>query len=107
MAKYQTRTLGEYLNLLKRDVKAALHGKMILDDGSIDISKEEAEKEILKAFDEVAFHALRANASGRALERFMEENGLDIMKKPETWERYMAIELEEERKYNDYKYEEE
>lgn len=112
MAKYHCSTFGEYANLLKKDIKAALRGKIRIptdmeefDYGfrEEDASKEECEKIILNSVDEIVHRALRAQATARALEKLAEENGLEHTK--ETLARYIVLAEKEELKFNDYEYE--
>ena len=53
--------------------------------------------------DEIVHHALRAQATARALEKLAEENGVEHT--GENLVRYIALAEEEELKFNDYEYE--
>ena len=112
MAKYNCSTFSEYANLLKKDIKAAMRGKIRIPADieqcecgfrEIEGSKEEYEKIILDSVDEIVHHALRAQATARALEKLAEENGVEHT--GENLARYIVLAEEEERKYNDYEYE--
>ena len=111
MAKYNCSTFSEYANLLKKDIKAALRGKIRIEiysydnerEEEADWPKDECEKIILNSVDEIVHHALKAMAASRALEKLAEENGVEHTK--ENLARYIALAEEEERKYNDYEYE--
>ena len=112
MAKYDCSSFSEYANLLKKDIKAAMRGKIRVPAdveefecgfGEIEGSKEECEKIILDSVDEIVHHALRAQATARALEKLAEENGVEHT--GENLVRYIALAEEEELKFNDYEYE--
>ena len=60
-------------------------------------------KIILDSVDEIVHHALRAQATARALEKLAEENGVEHT--GEKLVRYIALAEEEELKFNDYEYE--
>ena len=112
MAKYNCSSFDQYANLLKKDIKAAMRGKIRIPTDveececgfrEIKGSKEECEKIILDSVDEIVHHALRAQATARALERLAEENGVEHT--GETLARYIALAEEEELRFNDYEYE--
>ena len=112
MAKYNCDTFGQYANLLKKDIKAAMRGKIRIpadveecECGFVEVeaSKEECEKIILDSVDEIVHHALRAQATARALEKLAEENGVEHT--GENLVRYISLAEEEELKFNDYEYE--
>lgn len=112
MAKYNCLTFGSYANLLKKDIKAAMRGKMRIPTDieqcecgfkEIDCPKEECEKIILDSVDEIVHHALKAHAASRALEKLAKENGLEYTQ--ENLARYIVLAEEEELKYNDYEFE--
>lgn len=112
MAKYNCSTFGEYANLLKKDIKAALRGKIRIptdmeefDYGfrEEDASKEECEKIILDSFDEIVHHALQALDSGRALSRMLEDNG--IKQNGENFAKYRQYVEEEHHRFNTYEFE--
>lgn len=112
MGKYNCATFDQYANLLKKDIKAALRGKMRVEVYSagdkcefkeLDCPKDECEKIILGSVDEIVHHALRAQATSRALEKLAEENGVEHTK--ENLARYIVLAEEEELKFNDYEYE--
>ena len=112
MAKYDCSSFSEYANLLKKDIKAAMRGKIRVpadveecECGFVEVegSKEECEKIILDSVDEIVHRALRAQATSRALEKLAEENGVEHTQ--ETLARYIVLAKEEELKFNDYEYE--
>lgn len=112
MAKYNCSTFGQYANLLKKDIKAAMRGKIRIPTDAEEYeygfreicgSKEECEKIILDSVDEIVHRALRAQATARALEKLAEENGVEHTQ--ETLARYIVLAKEEELKFNDYEYE--
>ena len=112
MAKYNCSTFSEYANLLKKDIKAAMRGKIRIPADieqcecgfrEIEGSKEECEKIILDSVDEIVHHALKAHAASRALEKLAKENGLEYTQ--ENLARYIVLAEEEELKYNDYEFE--
>lgn len=99
MAKYNCSTMGNYMMLLKKDIKEALQGRV---EGA-PASKEECDKVILSAFDEAVYRLQDMLAHGRAMERVAVNHGCKF--DAELLREYMAVYEEEERKYNDYKYE--
>ena len=112
MAKYNCSTFSEYANLLKKDIKAAMRGKIRIPADieqcecgfrEIEGSEEECEKIILDSVDEIVHHALKAHAASRALEKLAKENGLEYTQ--ENLARYIVLAEEEELKYNDYEFE--
>ena len=112
MAKYNCLTFGSYANLLKKDIKAAMRGKIRIPADveecgcgfrEIEGSEEECEKIILDSVDEIVHHALKAHAASRALEKLAKENGLEYTQ--ENLARYIVLAEEEELKYNDYEFE--
>ena len=112
MAKYNCDTFGQYANLLKQDIKAAMRGKIRnpadveeYECGfvEVDAPKDECEKIILKSFDEIVDQALKAMVFTRALERLLEENGVEYTK--ETQSRYTALCMEVLFELFDYDYE--
>ena len=112
MAKYNCSSFDQYANLLKKDIKAAMRGKIRIPADveececgfrEIEGSKEKCEKIILDSVDEIVHHALRAQATARALEKLAEENGVEHT--GENLVRYIALAEEEELKFNDYEYE--
>ena len=112
MAKYDCSSFDQYANLLKKDIKAAMRGKIRIPADveececgfrEIEGSKEECEKIILDSVDEIVHHALRAQATSRALEKLAEENGVEHT--GETLARYIVLAEEEELKFNGYEYE--
>ena len=112
MGKYNCSSFDQYANLLKKDIKAAMRGKIRIPADveerecgfrEIEGSKEECEKIILDSVDEIVHRALRAQATARALEKLAEENGLEHTK--ETLARYTVLAEKEELKFNDYEYE--
>ena len=112
MAKYNCSSFDQYANLLKKDIKAAMRGKIRIPADveececgfrEIEGSKEECEKIILDSVDEIVHRALRAQAAARALEKLAEENGLEHTK--ETLARYTVLAEKEELKFNGYEYE--
>ena len=112
MAKYNCSSFDQYANLLKKDINAAMRGKIRIPTDveececgfrEIKGSKEECEKIILDSVDEIVHHALRAQATARALERLAEENGVEHT--GETLARYIALAEEEELRFNGYEYE--
>lgn len=99
-------TFGIQCNLYKKEIKEALNGMLVKDweDGepvTVNGSKEECQKVILRIFDEVVNQGLEGMKSGRVLERIYRE---DMGKEP-SFEKYMRVSMEESLKYNDYKYE--
>ena len=112
MAKYNCSSFGQYANLLKKDIKAAMRGKIRnpadveeCECGfvEVDAPKDECEKIILKSFDEIVDQALKAMVFTRALERLLEENGVEYTK--ETQSRYTALCMEVLFELFDYDYE--
>ena len=112
MAKYDCSSFDQYVNLLKKDIKAAMRGKIRIPADveececgfrEIEGSKEEYEKVILDSVDEIVHRALRAMATSRALEKLAEENGLEHTK--ENLARYIVLAEQEELKFNGYEYE--
>ena len=111
MAKYNCLTFSEYANLLKKDIKAAMRGKMRIEvysennehEKEIDCPEDECEKIILGSVDEIVYHALKAMAASRALEKLAKENGIEYTQ--ENLARYIVLAEEEELKSNDYEFE--
>lgn len=112
MGKYNYSSFDQYANLLKKDIKAAIRGKIRIpieveecECGFIEIegSKEECEKIILDSVDEIVHRALRAQATSRALEKLAEENGVEHTE--EALARYILLAEIEESKFNGYEYE--
>ena len=112
MGKYNCSSFDQYANLLKQDIKAAMRGKIRnpadIEESecgfvAVDAPKDECEKIILDSVDEIVHHALRAQATARALEKLAEENGVEHT--GETLARYIALAEEEELKFNGYEYE--
>ena len=112
MAKYDCSSFDQYANLLKKDIKAAMRGKIRIPADveececgfvEVDASKEECEKIILDSVDEIVHRALRAQATSRALEKLAEENGVEHTE--EALARYIVLAEEEELKFNGYEYE--
>ena len=112
MGKYNCSSFDQYANLLKKDIKAAMRGKIRISTDveececgfrEIEGSKEECEKIILDSVDEIVHRALRAMATSRALEKLAEENGVEHTE--EALARYIALAEKEELKFNGYEYE--
>ena len=112
MAKYDCSSFGQYANLLKKDIKAAMRGKIRIpadveecECGFVEVeaSKEECEKIILDSVDEIVHRALRAQTTARALEKLAEENG--VKHTGENLARYIVLAEQEELKFDDYEYE--
>ena len=112
MAKYNCSSFDQYANLLKKDIKAAMRGKIRIPADieececgfrEIEGSKEECEKIILDSVDEIVHHALKAHAASRALEKLAKENGLEYTQ--ENLARYIVLAEKEELKFNGYEYE--
>ena len=112
MAKYNCSSFDQYANLLKKDIKAAMRGKIRVPADieececgfrEIEGSKEECEKIILDSVDEIVHQALRAQATSRALEKLAEENGVEHTE--EAFARYIVLAEKEELKFNGYEYE--
>ena len=112
MGKYNCSSFDQYANLLKKDIKAAMRGKIRIPADveececgfvEVDASKEECEKIILDSVDEIVHHALRAQATARALEKLAEENGVEHTE--EALARYIVLAEKEELKFNGYEYE--
>ena len=112
MGKYNCSSFDQYANLLKKDIKAAMRGKIRIPTDveececgfrEIEGSKEECEKIILDSVDEIVHHALRAQATARALEKLAEENGVEHTE--EALARYIVLAEKEELKFNGYEYE--
>lgn len=64
----------------REGIEHALRGELVCDESEegfvyAKASKEECDKFILSAYDEVVYQAIRAFTSGRALERIAEERG--------------------------------
>lgn len=111
MSKYGSGlTFGQVCNLEKAEIKQALAGKVIdyYDDDENPVyrdgTKEETDRVILEAYDEVVFQGLRAMASGRALERVLNES-VGKRKRPQIQRDYMRYSAEELTRFIDYVYE--
>ena len=111
MAKYNCDTFGQYANLLKKDIKAAMRGKIRkpvdveeCECGfvEVDASKEECEKIILNSVDDIVNHSLQHRVYAKVLERLLEENGVEFTK--ETQSRCMALTMEVLLLFDDYDY---
>ena len=103
MAKYNCSTMGQYMMMLKEDIKEALQGRV---EGEA-ASKEECDRVILNTFDAAVYHVQELATGSRALNRIMENHGckLDAELLQEYIATYIVTYEEEKRKYNDYKYE--
>lgn len=96
-------TFGQCCMMDKERIKHALRGQMMCGETEegfeyCTASKEQCEEYILSAYDNAVYHALQAMTSARAHERLHGEN------KPSLKE-YMDAFEEENRRFNDYKYE--
>ena len=101
-------TSGQCFNLDKERIKHALKGELLCGESEEGFKyapapKEECEEYILAAFDNAVFQCTQALASGRAYERILVQdaklNARKIMKS------YMIYIAEENKKYNDYIFE--
>ena len=111
MSKYGSGlTFGQVCNLEKAEIKQALAGKVIdyYDDDENPVyrdgTKEETDRVILEAYDEAVFQGLQAMASGRALERLLNES-VSKRKRHQIQRDYMGYAAEELTRFNDYVYE--
>lgn len=109
MSKYGSGlTFGQVCNREKEEIKQALAGNVLHyhEDGIPiwrDGMKEETDRVILEAYDEVVYQALEAMTAGRTMERLF----LEVTGKPMAYyfETYARIRAEEAEKYHDYEYE--
>lgn len=108
MSKYGSGlSFGQVCNMEKEQIKEALKGRLVCgenEDGFeyAEASKEECEKFILGAYDEVVYQALQVMSSARALEGFLKDSGVKY-NVPDLVEKISA----EQGKYNDYVFEKE
>lgn len=89
----------------KERIKHALKGELLCgedENGFIyaSASKEECDKYILQAYDNVVYHAKQAMDSGRALDRLIADENIEI-----DFHKYIKYMCEEQEKFNDYDYE--
>lgn len=98
-------TFGRSCNLDKERIKMALKGKLVCGENEggflyADASREECEQFILSAYDNVVYHALQVQDAGRAVERWMREQGIRI-----PLQVYIQYAEEERKRFDDYIYE--
>lgn len=104
-------TFGQCCMMDKERIKHALKGELMTDEDDSGFiyskaSREECERYILSAYDNVVFHAKDAMDTGRALERLMESKGLKIGETI-TMSEFMRFSNEARTEYDDYVYEHE
>lgn len=91
-------TIKETVEELKKDILAALSGRIRYDDEySEPAGKEACDTEIIRCFDEIAGHAINAFAAGKALGDLAKDHGLDTSD-PEILREYFEMAEKEKRK---------
>lgn len=110
MSKYGSGlTLGKACNFKKEQIKHAFNNEIMRGANENGIvyapcTREEAEKFILAAYDEVVYQALQLAASGRAMGNLLTKK---YGSEGAYFEDYVAERTKEETKFNDYVYESE
>lgn len=113
MSKYGSGlTFGKICMMEKEQIKQALRGKLLCGETEkgfeyAPASQEKCEKFILHAYDNVVYHALQSLDHGRAQERLLKEEGIDLLKILEKvgMPRYTQYMMEASEEFDDYRYE--
>lgn len=108
MSKYGSGlTLGKACNLEKEQIKHAFKNEIMCGANENGIvyapcTREEAEKFILTAYDEVVYQALQLAASGRAMGNLLTKK---YGSEQAYFAEYVAERTKEDTRFNDYVYE--
>ena len=100
-------TLGRMAALDKERIRHALRGELMTGEDEhgltyADAPREECERYILDAFDNMVYHCKELAASGCAMERVLKDRGIDMAS---IMTIYMTYLMDEKSKHQDYVYE--